>query len=121
MKIDFRASDRALRTFTERRLRRALRPFADRIQSVAVYLRDVNGPRGGIDKRIRVVVRLRGGRHVVVDGMDANGFAAAADVLRRVRRTVRRTLQRRSALRRRTGGSARAGASGLQPPTQVGA
>jgi hypothetical protein len=49
----------ALRAHAERCLEFALRRFARRVDRVTVWLEDVNGPRGGVDKRCRIVVRLR--------------------------------------------------------------
>jgi ribosome hibernation promoting factor len=49
----------AFRAHAERCLEFALRRFANRIDRVSVWLADVNGPRGGVDKRCRVAVRLR--------------------------------------------------------------
>ena len=48
-----------LRAHAERSLLFALRRFVDRIGRVTVWLADVNGPRGGIDKCCRIDVRLR--------------------------------------------------------------
>jgi len=51
----------------ERRLRFALSRFADRIDRVTVRLADLHGPRGGVDKQCRIVVRLRPGGEVVIE------------------------------------------------------
>ena len=48
-----------LREFVQRKLAFALSRFADRVQSVDVLLDDVNGPRGGIDQRCRLIVGLK--------------------------------------------------------------
>ena len=93
--------NRALRNHIEDRLARALGRFEHRIHRVEVYLEDVNGPRGGLDKQVRVVVQLRPTGHVVVSGMDTSGYAAVADVVQRVKNAVRRALRRRKARRLR--------------------
>jgi len=49
----------ALRTHVERCLGFALGRFGNRIDRVNVWLADVNGPRGGVDKRCRIGGRLR--------------------------------------------------------------
>jgi hypothetical protein len=46
----------ALRAHAERRLRYALGRFRMRLRSVILRLDDVNGPRGGNDKRCQIVV-----------------------------------------------------------------
>ena len=67
-----------LREHVERRLRAALGRFAGRLGGVRVYLRDVNGPRGGPDKRCRIVVHLPPGGRAVVSGMAADPYTAVA-------------------------------------------
>ncbi len=61
----------ALRTHIERRLHFALSRFGARILHVAVRLEDINGPRGGVDKRCRIVVALAGAGHVQVEVLDS--------------------------------------------------
>ena len=65
-------TEQSLRDHIERRLTYALSRFGSRVNRVTVYLSDRNGPKGGIDKSCRIVVRLRGlGESVsVVDDTD---------------------------------------------------
>lgn len=68
MRITVRASSRWLTRRARRRFAFALRRFEDRVRSLVVRVTDVNGPRGGIDKRCRVTVQLQGpSRTVVID------------------------------------------------------
>lgn len=55
-----------LSNFIEGRLTRALNRFEPRIQRIAVLMVDVNGPKGGIDKALRISVRLSGCDKVVL-------------------------------------------------------
>lgn len=68
--------------------------FASSIERVTVRVRDVNGPRGGIDKAGRIKVVLRGLPSVVVeeqaDNVEAAFRGALADTVRSVRRAVDR-------------------------------
>jgi hypothetical protein len=78
----------------ERSVRAALDRFERRIKTVTIGLTDLNGPRGGVDKRCRVEVALEPSRVVFVqeDGQDLVATVhAAAD---RVGFAVARTLQR---------------------------
>jgi putative sigma-54 modulation protein len=59
--------DSSIRQRLDRRLSIALVKFAHRIDRVHVYLMDENGPRGGIDKRCRVVIGVRGVGTVIVE------------------------------------------------------
>ena len=84
-----------LRDHIERRLRFALRRFATRIDRLTVRLSDVNGPRGGIDKRCRIAVALIPRGVVMLERSGDDPFALVADAAKRARRSVRRVLERR--------------------------
>jgi ribosome-associated translation inhibitor RaiA len=94
-----------LRTYLKERLRLALGRFGRYIGLVRVYLRDVNGPRGGADKKCRIVVELPPRGRVVVTGVDADIRAAIFSTANRagfaVRRHVKRRRERRRLPRRR--------------------
>jgi ribosome-associated translation inhibitor RaiA len=47
-----------LREQIERRLEFALDAFRDHIQDVFVYLMDLNGPKGGVDKLAQITIRV---------------------------------------------------------------
>ena len=85
----------------ERRLLFALGRFSPRIQRVAVYLADLNGPKGGVDKRCRLVARLLRSGVVTVEDRGAELTALIDRASDRLARTVQRKLERR----RTTGGS----------------
>ena len=89
----------SLRGHIERRLRSALGGFSRHVGGVRVYLRDVNGPRGGVDKTCRVVVHLPGTGRAVVAGTAAEVYALVARTAGRLRRAIKRRLQRRRRLR----------------------
>ena len=81
------------RTLVERRIRFALSRFEPRIASIDVRLRDINGPRGGIDQQCRLVVRLRGRyASVVVEDQDVNLESAVSRGAERAARGVARAL-----------------------------
>ena len=86
-----------LRQYTERRVQFALGRFGPDIEHVAVRLADINGPRGGVDKACRVVVRLRarGNNRIAVDDHDGNVYVAVARAIARSGRSVARALERR--------------------------
>ena len=87
--------DGVLKDHIERRLRFALGRFAARIHRLSVRLTDVNGPRGGRDKRCRIAVALVPRGVVMVEGSGDDPFALIADAAKRVGRAVRRELERR--------------------------
>ncbi len=89
-----------LRTYLKERLRLALAHFGRRIEVVRVYLRDVNGPRGGLDKACRLVVELPPRGRVVVTGVDTDIHAAISVTANRAGVAVKRNVKRRRACRR---------------------
>ncbi|MBX9584508.1 MAG: HPF/RaiA family ribosome-associated protein [Gemmataceae bacterium] len=86
--------DAATRSRVARRLGFALGRFGDRVGRVAVHLSDVNGPRGGVDKRCQVVVEVLGHGSVVVEETDADLGALIDRAADRVGQAVRRRLDR---------------------------
>ncbi len=89
-----------LRDYLKERLRLALGRFGRHIDLVRVYLRDVNGPRGGPGKKCRVVVELPPRGRVVVTGADTDIRAAITGTANRAGFAVKRHVQRRRARRR---------------------
>lgn len=76
------------------RLLFALGRFASRVRSLTVRLSDVNGPRGGRDKRCAIAVRLTGSKRlIVVEDLDAELLAAIARAADRTARSVARAVQ----------------------------
>lgn len=101
MKIEIRTRGFSLtpglRAHVERRLEFALDRFGDRILRARVTLADVNGRRGGEDKRCRVEVRLRGGGVVQATVLDRDAYAAIAAAAHRVGRALARAADRERA------------------------
>lgn len=93
-----------LRAHIEQRLRAALGRFARQVAQVWVYLRDVNGPRGGEDKCCRIVVHLARGGRAVAGGTGADPYAVVARTAARSARVVKRHFQRGVARRARLWG-----------------
>lgn len=87
--------DRADRDYIQRKLGRKLGKFGADIDRVSVRIEDINGPRGGGDKRCRIKVVLRRLPSVVVEEQHAALQAAMDGALERVGQTVTRQLQRR--------------------------
>jgi putative sigma-54 modulation protein len=81
-----------------RRVHLALGRFADRLGTITVRLSDVNGPRGGEDKRCQVNVTLRDAREVIIDELHADLHAAIDVALGRAAHAVGRSLDRAAAV-----------------------
>ena len=85
----------AMREHVVRRLGFALGRFAHRIERVVVRLVDINGPKGGVDKRCRIVVQLTQARSVIVEAIDSDAYAAISQAAIRADETVARAITRR--------------------------
>jgi ribosome hibernation promoting factor len=107
MKIEVRGRGfrvtQALREHLEKRLRFALDRVAPRVEAVTGVLRDVNGPRGGVDKHCEMRARLLGAREVRVRERDHDLYRAIARAAGALGRGVVRELklQQRARLHQR--------------------
>jgi ribosome-associated translation inhibitor RaiA len=84
----------ALRSYTEHRLAIALGWAKQHICKLAVSLSDINGPRGGVDKRCKIQVQLGGGREVIIDNVEADLYVAIDRAVDRADRAVVRQVSR---------------------------
>jgi ribosomal subunit interface protein len=98
MRIDIQARgfdlSEDLREHTERRLQFALNWANYDVRTVTVGLSDVNGPRGGNDKRCRIQVSLVGAQDVVIEDSESDLYFAIDRAADRTERTVTRRLGR---------------------------
>lgn len=83
--------------YVRRRLSHALDRFRATVHGVTCRIFDVNGPRGGVDKRCTVVVGLKSGGAVKVEASEADAYRAV-DTLARV---LKNSLARRKSKGRR--------------------
>ena len=92
---------RALSSYLKRRLQDHLAFGTERIREVEAHLSDVNGRRGGEDKRCRVIVRLNQAPEVVVESTDSDLYVAIRRAADRVGLAVKRSIGKRLRPRRR--------------------
>lgn len=95
----FRMSD-ALQRYAERRLGFALRKFAGDLGRVTVRLSDLNGPRGGADKRCQITAGVLPARAVSLQAVDSDLYAAIDRAAARLERALARCLGRTRESRR---------------------
>jgi CBS domain-containing protein/ribosome-associated translation inhibitor RaiA len=88
--------DAADKDYLRRKLGRKLGKFASSIERTSARVEDVNGPRGGVDKRCRIKIVLSGLPSVVVEERHHSLQAALDGALARAERAVRQTTRRRS-------------------------
>ena len=89
-----------LRPLAERRIRSALRRLSWLAPRVRVHLSDVNGPRGGIDKRCRVELISDSTGPVVITSMARDWRSALHSALARAAQALLHTWQRARKARR---------------------
>lgn len=89
-----------LRDLTERRVRFVLRRMAWLVPRAEVQMSDVNGPRGGVDKRCQVELRTDGAGSVVVTSVASDWRMALDNALARAARFLMRVWRRGSDSRR---------------------
>lgn len=103
MKVEIHSRDfsitRAMRGHIERRLGFALKVGYEHVKRVLVRLSDVNGPRGGNDKRCQLEVLLPG-QTVVVTDTKADLYVAVDRAASRARRGMMRWLGRKRDVKR---------------------
>lgn len=85
----------ALRAYTEQRLATALGWAREHMRKLVVWLSDINGPRGGVDKRCKIQVKLGGGREIIIEDTEADLYAAIDRAADRADRAVVRRVERK--------------------------
>ena len=89
-----------LRDLTERRVRFVLRRLGWLVPRAEVQMSDMNGPRGGIDKRCQVELRTDGAGSVVVASVASDWRTALDNALARAARFLLRLWRRSTDSRR---------------------
>lgn len=85
---------RAVEGHVERRFGASLRRFFGRVERVTVRLMDLNGPRGGTDKRVRVAVGIAGAPDVVVQESSSDVYRAIDAAAARAKHSVARVIDK---------------------------
>ena len=98
MKIDIQARNfnltDSILTYTRERINFLLSSRFDQIQRISVRLSDVNGPKGGIDKRCQVRICLPRLKDIYIDDVQTDLYVAIFRATDRGSRTVNRRLRR---------------------------
>jgi hypothetical protein len=103
MQVLFKSRDpqaHELRSLAERRVRFVLRRLGWLVPRADVQLSDLNGPRGGVDKRCQVELRTSGAGSVVVASVASDWRTALDDALARAARYLLRQWRRGSEARK---------------------
>jgi putative sigma-54 modulation protein len=77
---------------SERRLHFATDRFRENIREIGVALRDVNGPRGGIDKQCKITAKLWRGGSVEIEETRSSFIEAVGRAAKRLRNVLARRI-----------------------------
>jgi len=83
-----------IRKLATRRLLFALSRFDSKIDDVTLTVDDLNGPKGGIDKRCQLRIELRYGADVILTNLDSTVEAGISRLADRAGRTIARRIGR---------------------------
>ncbi|MGB4811218.1 MAG: HPF/RaiA family ribosome-associated protein [Methylophilaceae bacterium] len=86
----------ALQAYTHKRLSYAISFAGEYIQRVTVRLSDINGPRGGEDKRCQLILKMQGMPSVVIVDIESDLYIAIDRAVERASRTLTRALKRKN-------------------------
>lgn len=103
MEVQFKSRDaqaNPLRDLAVRRVRFVLRRLSWLVPRAEVHLSDMNGPRGGVDKRCQVELKTAGARSVVVAAVAKDWRTAMDLALARAARVLMRLWRRTTDSRR---------------------
>lgn len=84
----------AIKEHVQRQLNLNLANFDSHIVSVDVFLRDVNGPKGGVDMKTLVCIQLDTRQSVKVESTRSDLYASIVIATRQAKRAVRRSLSK---------------------------
>jgi putative sigma-54 modulation protein len=92
-----------LREHIQRRLTFALQRFAPHIHKLHVQVRDLNGPRGGVDKSCQLKIFFTSGATRVLEERAPNAYLAIDCLVDKAATAIARRLQRTHDCRRTHG------------------
>jgi len=86
--------ERALRDDVQEKIELVLGRFESQIGKVSIYLADLNGPKKGVDKSIRLIIDIERQPVVVVEEKGEDWLAVLESISDRATHTVARQIER---------------------------
>ena len=83
-----------IRALARRRLLFALSRFDPKLDNVTLTVGDLNGPKGGVDKRCQLQIKLRYGENVILTNLDSTVEVCVSRLADRAGRTIARRVSR---------------------------
>ena len=84
----------AIDAFVRNRLHVALKRLCASVVAIDVFAKDINGPKGGVDKQVLIRVQLPNRQLVTIETAHENLYAAIEKGAKRTKRAVRRQLRK---------------------------
>ena len=84
----------ALKSYTTNRMQFVLNRNDSYVTRVRIWLADINGPRGGVDKSCQIELKLMGQNTIVIEDIKADLYLAIDRATERCMRTLSRRLAR---------------------------
>lgn len=97
---DFTLTD-SLGAYIKQRINFLLSSKYDQIKRIRVCLSDINGPRGGVDKRCQIQISLPRLKNIVIEDTELDLYIAIDRATDRATRTVNRRLARQQQKKRK--------------------
>jgi hypothetical protein len=86
---------RAWRQQVEPRVRQVLRRLQGQVQQARISLRDINGPKGGVDKQCQITLTTAGHGQLVIVSKAEHAQGALNQALQRATHSLARLWQRK--------------------------
>ncbi len=86
--------DEELRSFIDERVHHAFDRFEDRVRQVRFRLRDVNGPKGGVDQECNVMLILHPRGELIVEEKGETVHATVSSAIDRASHALARHLDK---------------------------
>lgn len=84
----------SLKSYTNRHMQFALNRNDALMLRARVWLADINGPRGGVDKRCQIELKLAGHNTIVIEDVETDLYLAIDRATARCMRTLTRRIAR---------------------------
>ncbi|MDJ0710779.1 MAG: HPF/RaiA family ribosome-associated protein [Woeseiaceae bacterium] len=84
----------AIDMFVRKEVHSTLDHFSEEIVSVDVFMKDTNGPKGGVDKQVLMRIQIRGRQQITMQTIREDLYAAIRISTKRAKRAVRRSLRK---------------------------
>ena len=83
-----------LKEFIEDRMRLIFTRYGQHVSRIDITLLDINGPKGGEDKRCKIRLKLDGMPSIIIQETDTDMYEAINNCGSRLKRTVSRKLDK---------------------------